>query len=217
MKPSVQPGTAAQLTLAASIIVGGYFLAVDASEYLRNFTAEVYGRFWPKRNPMFLHIAAGALALVAGAVQFALVFLRRMSTVHRWMGRMYVGAVLVSCLASLIVLRNGSVIGPIWTSLLVILAVCATVFTAKGWIAARRRQWQLHAAWMLRSYLAMMVFAWFRLIWELPVLEAMAPGARAALILGLTMLFTGIVSEAILALRGRQQPSMSPHVSTGHR
>jgi hypothetical protein len=209
MRSSREPNTAAQLALAASFLVSGYFLAVDAGEYLRNFTAAVYGRFWPVRNLMFLHIAAGGLALAAGGIQFGLVFLRRTSTAHRWTGRVYVGAVFVSCVASLVVIRNGSAIGPIWTALLAILAAAAMVFTGCGLIAARRRQWHRHAAWMLRSYMAMMVFAWFRLAWEFPVLEQMALRTRAALILGLTMLLTVIGTESILALRARRTSSFT--------
>ena len=201
MRSSREPSSAAQLALAASFLVGGNFLAVDAGEYLRNFTAAVYGRFWPVRNLLFLHVAAGGLALVAGAIQFGLVFLRRISTAHRWTGRVYVGAVFVSCIVSLVVIRNGSVIGPVWTALLVTLAVGAMAFTARGLIAARRRQWHRHAAWMLRSYMAMMVFAWFRLAWEFPVLEELALRTRAAVILGLTMLLTFLATESILALR----------------
>jgi hypothetical protein len=135
------------------------------------------------------------------AAQLALVFLRRTSTLHRWTGRAYVGAVFVSCVASLAVIRNGSVIGPIWTALLVILALGAMTFTACGLIAARRRQWLRHAAWMLRSYVAMMVFAWFRLAWEFPVLDELSPRSRATVILGLTMFITFIVTESILAWR----------------
>jgi hypothetical protein len=33
-----------QIALLASVLVAGYFLAVDAGEYLRRFEAEVYGR-----------------------------------------------------------------------------------------------------------------------------------------------------------------------------
>ena len=204
MSSAHETGTAAQFALAASILVGGYFLAVDAGEYLRNFTAAVYGRFWPMRNLMFLHIAAGGLALVAGAMQFGLVFLRRTSKAHRWTGRVYVGAVFVSCTVSLAVIGNGSVVGPIWTALLVVLALAAMAYTACGLIAARRREWHRHATWMLRSYMAMMVFAWFRLAWEFPVLEELALRTRAAVILALTMLFTFIATESILALRARR-------------
>ena len=203
MRSAHEPNTATQFALVASILVGGYFLAFDAGEYLRNFTAAVYGRFWPVRNLMFLHVAAGGLALVAGAIQFGLAFLRRTSTAHRWTGRVYVGAVFVSCIVSLAVISNGSAVGLVWTALLAILAVAAMVYTACGLIAARRREWHRHATWMLRSYMAMMVFAWFRLGWEFPVLEELALRTRAAVILGLTMLITFIATESILALRAR--------------
>lgn len=191
----------------ASFLVAGYFLAFDAGHYLRSMTADVYGRFWPKRHWMFLHIAMGGLALILGAIQLCLANLRRTSAVHRWTGRVYAGAVLISCVASLIVVRNGSVLGPAWTALLVTLAAYALLATAVGLVHARRRKWHDHAAWMIRSYLAMMVFAWFRLVWELPLWRDMAPGTRAAMFLGLTMLITWVATELILRLLKRANHS----------
>jgi hypothetical protein len=196
--------TATRFTLVASFLVASYFLAFDAGEYLRNFTATVYGRFWPVRNWMFLHIAAGTLALILGAVQFCLAFLRRTSAWHRWIGRVYVGTVLVSCMASFVVLRNGSVVGRTWVVLLLVLSTCALLFTAFGLIEARRRRWHDHAAWMLRSYMAMMVFAWFRLAWEMPVLPDLPPAARATAILALTMAITFVGTELVLRMRTRR-------------
>jgi hypothetical protein len=202
MRATHQIGTTgARIALAASFLVAGYFLTFDAGDYLRSVSSAVYGRFWPMRHWLFLHIATGGVALVAGGIQLGLAYLRRTSTLHRWVGRVYVGAVLISCLASLAVLRNGSVIGPAWVMLLVILSSCALLFTALGLIEARRRRWHLHAGWMLRSYMAMMVFAWFRLGWELPLLRDMAAGTRAATILGLTMLVTFAATETLLKLR----------------
>lgn len=190
---------AAQIALLASFLVAGYFLAFDAADYLRSVTTDVYGRFWPMRHWLFLHIATGGLALATGAIQLCLAFLRRTGTLHRWVGRGYVGAVLVSCISSLAVLRNGSVLGPAWVVLLTTLSLSALLCTAFGLREARRRCWHRHATWMIRSYMAMMVFAWFRLAWELPVLTGTAATERAAMILGLTMLVTLAGTE--LALR----------------
>ncbi len=196
-----QSATAAQLALTASFLVASYFLVFDAADYLRDVSAAVYGRFWPVRDWMFLHIAAGALALLAGGVQMYLGLRRRTSTAHRWVGRIYVGAVLASCIASLVVLRHGSVFGPAWVALLAALSACALIFTACGWSAAKRREWPRHTAWMIRSYMAMMVFAWFRLAWELPLLRDTPPSARAATVLALTMLITFAGTELVLWLR----------------
>src|SRR5688500_17440214 len=137
--------TAAQIALVASFLVASYFLVFDAGDYLRSFTAKVYGRFWPVRSWMLLHIASGALALLIGTIQFGLAFFRRPSVLHRWTGRVYVGAVVVSCIASLAVLRNGSVLGAAWVALLVLLSTSALFFTALGWIEARRRRLARHS------------------------------------------------------------------------
>jgi hypothetical protein len=199
MRTSRQSGmTAAQIAAMTSFLVASYFIVIDAGEYLRSFSTVVYGRFWPVRNELFLHIATGALALILGAAQFCLAYFRRTSALHRWIGRAYVSAVAVSCIASLAVIRNGSVIGTAWVVLLVLLSASALLFTAIGFIEARRRRWNRHAAWMFRSYMAMMVFAWFRLIMELPVLEDMPPRARATMVLALTMVMAGSVTEVIL-------------------
>ncbi|HEY0686652.1 MAG TPA: DUF2306 domain-containing protein [Steroidobacter sp.] len=202
MRTSLATFTAARIAMFASFLVGGYFLTFDAGDYLRSITADVYGRYWPMRHWLFLHIVTGSLALIAGAIQLCLAFLRRTTTLHRVMGRVYVATVFVSCVASLMVLQDGSVIGPAWVALLVILASCALLFTACGLLEARRRRWQRHAAWMIRSYMAMMVFAWFRLAWELPLLTNTPTGTRAAAILGLTMLITLAGTEVALRRLG---------------
>ncbi len=85
----------------------------------------------------------------------------------------------------------------------------AMTFVAFGLVAARRRQWRRHAAWMFRSYMAMMVFAWFRLAWEFPVLNELTPRSRATVILGLTMFITFIGTESILAWRGSRTRAVS--------
>jgi len=194
----------AQMALATSIVVAAYFVATDAFEYLSSVTPTVYGRFWSVRDQLYVHVMAGGIALIVGAIQLCLVFLRRTSLVHRWNGRVYAMAVLVSSAAALSIFRKGSVFGLTWVALLVTLALCALVFTAFGVIEARRRHWQRHSAWMLRSYMAMMVFAWFRLAWELPVLHALPGGSRAAALLAATMLITFTVTELILARTSRR-------------
>ena len=199
--------TVVGLALVASCGVAAYFIITSAASYLLDMTAAVYGRFWSSRHFMFVHIAAGALALIAGAVQFCLAFAQRTSTAHRWIGRVYHGAVLVSCVASLLILRNGSVAGPMWVALLVTLAVCTLVFTTCGLVEARRRRWLHHSAWMLRSYAGMMVFAWFRLVWELPVLHTLPQGTRAATVLAVTMLLTFAATELLLLMRTRRLQS----------
>ena len=189
------------LALAVSVLVAGYFIAVNAAEYLHSFTADVYGRHWPVRNWMFLHIASGVTALTIGAVQLCLGLLRRTSGWHRWAGRAYVAAVTVACVTAMAALRHGTVLGPVFAALLVLLAACALLFTGMGLLAARGRHRQAHSAWMVRSYMAMMVFAWFRLALKVPVLEDATIQTRVATVLASAMLITFGTTELALLLR----------------
>lgn len=178
-------------------------MITDAGDYLRQFTAAVYGRFWPVRGRLYLHIAAGALALIVGGLQMYLGLRRRTSWAHRWLGRFYVCCVFLSCIASLLVLQRGSVVGAAWAALLIVLAVSASSFTMCGWIAAKRRDRERHTAWMLRSYMAMMVFAGFRLLWELPILRDSPAPTRAPLLLAIAMIAAFISTELVLRWRSQ--------------
>jgi uncharacterized membrane protein len=191
----------ALVALATSCVVTGYFVIFDAGDYLRHFTAVVYGRLWPMRHWLFLHIATGTIALIVGGVQMYLGLRRRTSSAHRWLGRLYVCTVLVSCAASILVLQRGSVVGPVWVALLITLAVSASLFTLRGWIAAKRRDRERHTAWMLRSYMAMMVFAGFRLTWELPILRDAPATTRAPVLLAIAMVAALVGTEVVLKWR----------------
>jgi hypothetical protein len=46
--------------------------------------------------------------------------------------------------------------------------------------------------------MAMMVFAWFRLGWELPVMQDVSNGTRAAMILGIAMLTALTSTELVI-------------------
>jgi uncharacterized membrane protein len=196
-----QSAPLAQIALAMNCAVAAYFVIFDAGDYLRHVTAVVYGRFWPVRSWLYLHIAAGALALIVGSLQMYLGLRRRTSSAHRWLGRLYVCSVLLSCTASLLVLQRGSVVGPVWVALLIVLAVSASLFTVRGWLAAKRRDRDRHSAWMLRSYMAMMVFAGFRLLWELPIVSGAPATTRAPLLLALAMAAALVGTELVLKWR----------------
>jgi predicted membrane protein DUF2306 len=200
------------IPLIGSMLVASYFLATDAAEYLVSFAPAAYGRHWPARNWMFAHIVTGAAALALGALQLCLGLLRRTSQLHRWAGRAYVGAVIVACVASVAVLRNGTVLGSVFAALLLVLSACALLSTGMGVRAALHRHFQAHSRWMIRSYMAMMVFAWFRLGMLLPVLHDAPLQVRAATILAATMLITLGGTELVLR-RFRPLRNQPPRVS----
>jgi uncharacterized membrane protein len=188
------------LSLLASFSIAGYFIAANAAPYLQNFTAAVYGPYWPVRTWMLLHVGAGVAALIIGAGQLCLGFMRRTSRWHRWCGRAYVCAVLLSCVAAFFVLANGSAVGPGFGALVALLSIYALAFTSMGLFAARRRWRQMHRDWMIRSYMTVMVFALFRLAVKLPVLQDLGFSERFTALIAITMVATLVCTELLLQL-----------------
>lgn len=120
--------------------------------------------FW--RVVFFAHVGLGATALALGPFQFWRKFRNRRMRLHRLLGKMYVGAILVGSVA----------------------AFCAAWFASTGWVAAvgfmglavawffttvrayqaiRAKRLKAHEQWMYRSYAVTLSAVTLRII--LPV------------------------------------------------
>lgn len=101
--------------------------------------------------PLSMHLAGGSLALATGAWQLNTHLRSRHPSIHRWIGRVYVVAVLVGGLGAAI-LAPGSQEGTVthWGFGLLAVAWLGTTVLAYG--AIRRRDLAAHRRWMLRSY-----------------------------------------------------------------
>ncbi len=106
----------------------------------------------PWRLAFFVHVFTSMFALAAGFTQFSTRLRARWPAWHRRVGWFYiVNVCLVTGPASLVVARyaNG---GPSSRLAFGTLAVLWIGTTAMGLVTARRRDWQAHRAWMVRSY-----------------------------------------------------------------
>ena len=201
MGTRIQGGTAyvVYFTLSGAFAAAGYFILVNAAPFL-NFAADSYGPYWPARGWMLLHVCAGIAVVLVGALQLTLGFLGRTSRLHRWCGRTYVAVVLIACFASLVVLAYGSAIGSGFAALVGALAIYTAAFTCLGVLAILRGDRFAHRAWMIRSYMGIMVFGLFRgavestLLSELPFVE------RFTALMGLTMSVTLVATELLIQL-----------------
>jgi len=108
------------------------------------------------------HIACGAIALLIAPLQFSATIRRRSLKLHRWLGRIYVCAVLVASSLSLYIVlvfedpANRWVMGTMGGLWLV-----TTVF---AWLAARNRNLLQHRLWIGRSYCLTFTFVTTRFI-----------------------------------------------------
>ena len=115
---------------------------------------------------MFLHGVPGAIALFLGVFQFSSRLRARHLQLHRVMGRTYVGSVLISAPAAVVVSLRLPTHG----------LTMASVIQASGWIlttltalyCVRIGKIQQHREWMMRSYPFAMVFIVARVVTAIP-------------------------------------------------
>ncbi len=110
-----------------------------------------------------VHIAAGAVALFLGPLQFVRAIRARRPAVHRLMGRVYLATILVSALAGLWLapFANGGLPG---STGFAALSVVWLATSAMALTAIRRGRIREHREWMIRSYVVTLAFVWVRLI-----------------------------------------------------
>lgn len=97
------------------------------------------------------HFIGGAIALLIGALQLNAPLRTRFISLHRWLGRIYLFAVLAGSVAGL-VLAPGSFGGLVAQMGFGALAVVWFVTTLLAYRSIQGRDVSAHRAWMIRSY-----------------------------------------------------------------
>lgn len=147
---------------------------------------------------LVIHVVAGVVCLVASFVQFFRPLLRRLPWLHRWLGRIYVGSILIFLAPTGFYLAFFAHGGWLGTTGFLILGVATTLTTWKGWMAMRRRQLQRHIAWMIRSFAMVTTALTFRI--EHIVLQELGFVAETGFLVALYLSFIGnaVVAEWVL-------------------
>jgi uncharacterized membrane protein len=97
------------------------------------------------------HLAGGAAALLIGALQLNAGLRARAPGVHRWLGRVYVAAVLLAGVGGLRLARISQG-GPVAHLGFAVLAMLWLGTTAQAYRRVRVRDLDAHRRWMIRSY-----------------------------------------------------------------
>ena len=147
--------------LAALALLAGWFIQRSALPYLA-MSPDHYGPyFWLRRWWLVLHIAGGITALTIGLVQLWLGLTNRTTTLHRALGKTYVGAILFSSIAGFYLALTIHGNAP-YASGLFFFCVAWVITTSMAVIAIRRRAVPQHREWMMRSYAVTFAFVTFR-------------------------------------------------------
>jgi uncharacterized membrane protein len=97
------------------------------------------------------HVIGGAVAMILGAFQVNALVRQRSFRRHRWLGRVYVVAVMVGGPSGLVLamVSEGGWIAHVGFGLLAVLWFATT---AVAYLHARRHNIAVHQQWMIRSY-----------------------------------------------------------------
>lgn len=103
------------------------------------------------QGALYAHIVGGAVALVAGPLQFWRGLRTRLPRLHRWTGRVYLAGVGVGGLAGLVIAPS-SPAGYVGLFGFGTLAVLWLLTAWRAYRAIRRGDVPSHRAWMIRNY-----------------------------------------------------------------
>lgn len=150
-------GPAPKRPVSTAVRIGGALLCAGVALVSYRYVAQL-GPVPPNialnrwLNPAIaVHAGAAATALLIGPFQFLQGIRRRWPIVHRWIGRIYVTGCLIGGAAAL-VLAAGISSGPFASVGFATLGVLWIYVSIQGWITARKRRFQEHRRWMIRSF-----------------------------------------------------------------
>jgi uncharacterized membrane protein len=138
-----------------------------------------------ERLAFFPHAIAGLTALLIGPFQFSTRLRQRNLARHRMLGKIYVGAVVLSAVTSLIISHHLDVVDQPETYIFwetVAQAGLWLLTTLAAWITARNRHIATHRQWMIRSYTITFVFVTSRIPMPLPIVQHMSDPAFVILL-----------------------------------
>jgi hypothetical protein len=186
---------AVALALGFLAYKGLYYYASTIEHFAFDYSEANYGRLWPNRFWLFLHIAGGTLALFAGPFQLWSGLRDRHRPIHRWTGRVYVTGVLLGGVAAFYLAffsqpRSFGIA-------LFAMAVAWWVTVGVAIVAVKQYRIEAHRAWMIRGYVVTFSFVTFRMLIEMP-LWSMAGDARLAVVLWVSWVAPLAVIEVVL-------------------
>ena len=140
------------ILLLSSLAIAAYALGLASVPELRRLASPLAVQLVNAAPVIALaHFGGGGIALATGVLQFAQRLRLQRPSLHRWLGRLYVVAVLLAGISGMImaVRSEGGMIARAGFGTLAALWLWTTL---QAYRAIRARQIALHRAWMWRSF-----------------------------------------------------------------
>jgi uncharacterized membrane protein len=116
------------------------------------------------RAAFYVHIFSGPIVLLGGLILLSDYIRRRHGGWHRWLGRVQVVVLLLFVLPSSVVMSRHAFGGPPAGLSFLLLSLATAGCAIAGVVYARRRRYDRHRRWMLRSYVLICSAVALRLI-----------------------------------------------------
>ena len=158
--PQMFRGT--RIVLSLAMLAALIFIAGAALPYF-TLDPNKFAGYWPRRWWLLLHITAGMVALLTGPFQVWLGITDRQPQLHRKLGSIYIGSILVSSTAAVYLALNSD-FSWMFSAGLLGLTVAWLTTTGVAFLAIKRQLYDQHKEWMIRSYVVTTAFVSFRII-----------------------------------------------------
>jgi hypothetical protein len=151
------------------MLFAGKFVIHDALPYF-GLEKEIFRRFWDVKWTLIGHISGGLLALAIGPFQFSSAFRNKFMTTHRWMGRIYLTAILIGTISSTHLAWTTAIkVNFSWAFALQMLAFAWIATASMAYLSVMKGHILQHKEWMIRSYVVTFAFVNFRWLVDLPI------------------------------------------------
>lgn len=173
VQSSAIPGESRTLLIAifgALALCALWFIVKNALHYANYSLTSYTGYFWPRRAGLIPHITGGVIAITSGLVQLWLGLTNRTGKLHRTLGKVYAAGILVGCIGGYYMALTVPSKYLVYGAGLFALATAWLVTTSMALVAIRRRDFQQHREWMIRSYTVTFAFVTFRIL-EQPLIS----------------------------------------------
>ena len=143
------------------------FVLYHDEQFFLDHRSNTWKFFTPVLGKLVIHALGGVTALVLGAFQFSTRLRERHPAIHRLCGRCYIGGVLLAApMAVYLSFTHGIRTMSTETAVQSSLWALTTLMALR---AARKRNFEVHRQWAMRSYAVTLIFVASRVIIALPI------------------------------------------------
>lgn len=163
-KSGASGGLLVRVSLVAAFLLALFFYFNYVVKYF-SWNVEAYTpRLWAERFALIVHIAGATLALFIGPIQLWTGLSRTKMNIHRLTGTLYLSGLAIAVIGAVAMLPSTAEFALHYAIGIGGLAAAWTVTGGMAFYAIRKRNYDQHKEWMIRSYVVTFAFVTIRVV-----------------------------------------------------